>query len=70
MKQNNYLKKMGQNIGNYINIAWTLAMRHQYLQCYHNICGDSLFDSCTETGPGMYSTCTPYDIMSPYVMQT
>ena len=48
--KHNYLKKMGQNIGNYINICWTLAMRHQ---CYYSISGDSLFDEQTEIGPGI-----------------
>ena len=47
--KHNYLKKMGQN---FINIAWTLAMRHQYLQCYYAISGDSLFESSNEIGPG------------------
>lgn len=51
--KHNYLKKMGQNVGNYINIAWTLAMRHQYLQCYYSISGDDLFDCNAEIGPGL-----------------
>ena len=54
--KHNYLKKMAQNVGNYINISWTLAMRHQYLQCYYSISGDNLFDACTEIGPGMQCT--------------
>ena len=52
--KHNYFKKMSQNIGNYINISWTLAMRHQYLQCYYALSGDNLFDSDTEIGPGRY----------------
>ena len=39
--KHNYLKKMAQNVGNYISISWTLAMRHQYLQCS----GDNLLYS-------------------------
>jgi len=29
-----YLKQIATNLGNFINIAHTLAMRHQMLQCY------------------------------------
>ena len=52
--KHNYLKKMGQNVGNYINISWTLAMSHQYLQCYNSISGDNLFETKPEIGPGIY----------------
>ena len=48
--KHNYFKKLGQSIG---NLSWTLAMRHQYLQCYYNIAADSIFDEKTEVGPGM-----------------
>ena len=51
--KHNYLKKMGQNIGNFINIAWTLAMQHQYLQCYYGILADGLFEISDEVGPGI-----------------
>ena len=50
--KHNYLKKLGQNIGNYINISWTLAMRHQYsmlLQHYRK-----QFDEKTEIGPSIF----------------
>ena len=50
--KHNYFKKLGTNVGNYINISWTLAMRHQYLQCYYNIAANSLFDENIEIGPG------------------
>ena len=29
-----YFKQLANNIGNFINIPHTLAMRHQMLQCY------------------------------------
>lgn len=29
-----YFKTLASNIGNFINVPQTLAMRHQYLQCY------------------------------------
>ena len=55
--KHNYFKKLGQSIGNYINISWTLAMRHQYLQCYYSTAPDSMFDEKTEVGPGMSCLC-------------
>lgn len=47
--KHNYLK-MVQNIGNFINIAWTLAMRHQ---CYYGISADGLFEISDEVEPGI-----------------
>ena len=52
--KHNHLKKLAQNIGNFINIAWTLASRHQYWQCYKWQEGDVMDDE-PEIGPG---TCT------------
>ena len=33
--KHSYFKRMSQNIGNFINLPYTLALRHQKLQCYH-----------------------------------
>lgn len=52
--RHHYFKRMAQNVGNYINLCWTLAMRHQYLQCYYHLSGEAMFDSGVEIGPGMY----------------
>lgn len=51
--RHNYFKKLAQNLGNYINLSWTLAKRHQYLQCYYQLNSDTVADDCTEVGPGM-----------------
>ena len=52
--RHNYFKKLAQDIGNYINISWTLAMRHQLLQCYYSLNPDELFEDSPEVGPGMF----------------
>ena len=39
-----YFKILANNIGNFINAPYTLAMRHQYLQCYLHL--DSQHTSC------------------------
>ena len=49
--KHNHLKKLAQNIGNFINIALTLASRHQYWQCYKWQEGDVMDDE-PEIGPG------------------
>ncbi len=41
-----YFKKLAQNIGNFINLPWTLAMRHQLLQCYYRSSRDDRCHYC------------------------
>ena len=51
--RHSYFKKLAQNIGNYINISWTLANRHQLLQCYYQSTSqDSLLNDTVDIGPG------------------
>ena len=50
--RHSYFKKLAQNIGNYINISWTLANRHQLLQCYYQTSQDSLLNDTVDIGPG------------------
>ena len=56
--KHNHLKKLAQNIGNFINIALTLATRHQYWQCYKWQEGD-LMDDEPEVGPGIITFFIP-----------
>ena len=35
--KHSYFKKLTQSIGNFTNLSYTLAMRHQQLQCYLNV---------------------------------
>ena len=39
-----YFKKLAQSVGNFINLPWTVAMRHQMLQCYEYSCDASILD--------------------------
>ena len=65
--KHNHLKKLAQNIGNFINIAWTLSTRHQYWQCYKWQEGD-LMDDEPEIGPGIYMcTCIMCCVCTTYM---
>lgn len=49
--KHSYFKRLAQSIGNFINLPYTLVMRHQQLQCYL----DSTLiaeDSGLSVGPG------------------
>ena len=35
--KNKYIKGLAVRIGNFINVPYTLAMRHQQLQCFYNL---------------------------------
>ena len=55
--KHSYFKKLAQNVGNFINIPWTLATRHQLWQCYQWLNKDTLPHDEPEIGPGK---CTSY----------
>ena len=46
-----YLKKFATSMGNFINLHYSLAQRHQCYQCY-NFQDDGLFESSIESGHG------------------
>ena len=50
--KHSYFKKLAQSIGNFINLPWTVAMRHQLLQCYEYATDGSILDLNPEIGPG------------------
>ncbi len=56
--KHNYLKKLARSIGNFINIAWTVAIRHQQWQCYKWLDGEALGQEQPDIGPGMYHQIT------------
>ena len=35
--KHSYFKKLTQSIGNFINLPYTLALRHRKLQCYYRM---------------------------------
>lgn len=45
-------KKMTQNIGNFINLPYTLAIRNQKLQCYYRLDGSDYDSDNMDIGPG------------------
>lgn len=49
--KHNHLKKLAQNVGNFINVAWTLANRLQYWQCYQ-WSNDAILADNFDVGPG------------------
>ena len=52
--KHNFLKKLAQNLGNFINITWTLASRHQQWQCYQWLNTSIIGQEEPEIGPGLY----------------
>ena len=55
--KHSYFKKLAQNVGNFINVPWTLATRHQLRQCYHWLNTDTLPHAKPEVGPGTVNSC-------------
>ena len=47
-----YFKRMALQLGNFINVACSLAMRHQRLQCYYQLSSSPLAGEEIKIGPG------------------
>ena len=45
-------------MGNYTNICYSLALRHQLHNCYTNLNDKVLFAENIEVGPGIYKSVT------------
>ena len=52
--KHSYFKKLAHSMGNFVNITYSLAMRHQLYQCYLNINSEELpgWAHNVEAGPG------------------
>ena len=52
--KHSYFKQLSHSMGNFINITFSLAMRHQQYQCYLNMNTSDLFQwsDCIEVGKG------------------
>ena len=50
--KNNYFKKIATASNNFVNIAFTVAKRHQHLLCSH-LQSKKFFDQDFQYGPGM-----------------
>lgn len=80
--KNKYFKSLATRLGNFINLPYSLAMRHQQLQCYYNL-NKEVIGHELEVGPGdtvstdilrnmgmsLSNTDTPYRYVS-LVIQT
>ena len=52
--KHNYLKKLSQKLGNFINLSWTLATRHQQWSCYQWMDREQIGSETLEVGPCMF----------------
>ena len=64
MRQSLIVFKRASRLGNFTNIAFSLAQRHQRLQCWE-LASDSLLKSPIECGPSEISANTSMVCMQP-----
>ena len=52
--KHSYFKQLAHSMGNFVNITYSLATRHQHYQCYLNINTEELpgWEDNMEAGPG------------------
>ena len=60
-----YFKRLAVQLGNFINIVFSLAMRHQRLQCYHQLSTSQLEGEELEIGPGTMIAAQAVDGLAP-----
>ena len=65
--KHNYFKKLATRLGNFININYSLAMRHQQLQCYQHLQSDSLGNE-VELGPGKMVSADDVEYIDAHVL--
>ena len=53
--KHSYFKELAYSMGNFINLPYSLAMRHQQLQCYKNASDSDMLEGRLTVGPGMYT---------------
>lgn len=58
-----YFKRLAVQLGNFINIGFSLAMRHQRLQCYHQL--SNTLEEELEIGPGTMIAAEAVDGLAP-----
>ena len=52
--KHNFFKKLASNLGNFVDIAWTLASRHQQWKCYHWMNTSTIECDEPSIGPGIH----------------
>ena len=50
--RHSYFKRLATQMGNFINISYSLSMRHQRLQCYYQLNQHAMDGEDIEVGPG------------------
>lgn len=52
--KHSYFKQLAHSMGNFVNITYSLATRHQHYQCYLNLNTEELpgYEHNMEVGPG------------------
>ena len=50
--KHSYFKRLAQSMGNFINVPYSLAMRHQFLQCYDSTDDAEILGAGLTVGPG------------------
>ena len=50
--KHSYFKKMAQAMGSFINLLYSLAIRHQQLECFNNVNVTDIPGDNMEIGPG------------------
>ncbi len=63
--KHSYFKQLARYMGNFINLPISLAMRHQQLQCYQNVC-DSNVSRRLVIGPGKLKCLNLYNYYNTY----
>ena len=53
--KHSYFKKLTQSIGKFINLPYTLALRHQKLHCYYQMDENDYKVGNVDVGPGEYA---------------
>lgn len=52
--RHSYFKRLASQLGNFINIPYTLSTRYQQLQCYHRLDNSTINGADIEMGKGDY----------------
>jgi hypothetical protein len=52
--KHSYFKKLTQHIGNFINLPYTLAIRHEKFQCYYRMDTEKYQRHIVDIGPSTF----------------
>lgn len=52
--KHSYFKRLAHSMGNFINLPYSLSMRHQQYQCYLSTNEQEVVENGPMAGPGMF----------------